>query len=137
MQRRLVRDKVSELGVRFVIGIRGAHSAITKRWGGGVGPQFGGGIGGQTTHKSTSANLVILDLERSNTVARLSASASGTGDAGFIVVVPYFSPVPDTEKIVCEDIGERVVALLQGNPQPESNKTAPGRDSRLRNEARF
>jgi hypothetical protein len=113
----IVKQKVDDLRARYIVTISGESVTHTENWGGVIGgPQAAVVIAGGKTEESIALNASILDLRKVQSVADIEATAKGSGQSGFIVVIPYVF-IPETATIVCKAITERVVAYFRGEPQ--------------------
>lgn len=117
LARPLIKDKISELGVRYVVALSGQTTYQTQRWGGVI----GGGtyprgaafiLGGTETDKQTKISAAVLDLSEVRLAKKIDVSAEGEGAAGMIVFIPYVFLPPATEVISCEALADRIAAFL-------------------------
>ena len=113
----IVKQRIDVLRLRYVVTISGAKDTQTENWGGAFGgPQAAFVIGGSKTEESTALNASILDMRKVQSVAKIEATAEGSGGAGLILVIPYIF-LPETATIACKAIAKRVVAYFRGQPQ--------------------
>jgi hypothetical protein len=127
MDRPIVRQKIRAFGVRYVVAVGGRTGGEMGHWGGTVaqGPGIAAAITGVHVKTTTELAAVILDLERTEPVGQVSASATGTSGAGVLLIIPYVYFGPDTEQVTCEAIAQRVVGFLTGKPRsrvPDNKK---------------
>ncbi len=110
LARPLVKDKISELGVRYVIFIAGGTTGSPADAHGLGGLGYYGWLGLHWWDRETSWAAVIWDLMRAGEVCKVEATASGTAIMpAFIIPVPI---MPMTETTACEELGRQIVELL-------------------------
>lgn len=108
LARPLVKDKISELGVRYVIFIGGG--TLSADGFPGVIPTYYGYFGLAWWERKTSLTAAVWDLKRAGEVGKAESTASGTA-----VMPAFFFPVPImpmTETTACKELGRQLVELL-------------------------
>jgi hypothetical protein len=128
----LVRRRLHELGVRYIVALRGGTTHEGHTWGGAVyGPGAGIIVGGAHERFQTLLGARILDLQRIQSVAQVEAEGKGEFAAGMLVIIPY-AYGKSSVKAACATIAQRVAAYFTGTPQglPEPVETKKGPSER-------
>ncbi len=102
-----IKDRISDLGIRYVLAIRGRTTSHTSG-------ASGVGVAVWNTDKRTEISAVILDLKEGHLVKSIYVSADGEGASGVIGFVPYVFLPPATEAISCEALANQIIAFLNG-----------------------
>ena len=118
------KERVTSLGVRYLISIVGGTEQSGHTGVGGIGGGPGPGIliiGGGWDRKS-SLIASVLDLQQERIAGQVEASASG--HPWFLIMVPGpIIGVPAfTESKVCEDLGEAVAKFIAGEDVSKSEE---------------
>jgi hypothetical protein len=112
----LVRQRIADLHVRYVITIGGEMSAHEETWGGGFGNPYAIVIGGATKTEKTVLSATLLDMRQLRSVGRIEAEGKGGSGMGLIVIIPYAYSV-SSMKAACRSIAGRIAAYVTGKPQ--------------------
>ena len=116
----VVRNRVTELGVRYVIVVGGRTSQREgDSWGGAVSSGAGAvGLGGISIERNTWADVIVLDMEQLRPVAEMKASAASSGEMGILLFIPYGIPPGGTESSACQALAHSIIEFLTGNSTP-------------------
>jgi hypothetical protein len=110
LARPLVKDKISELGVRYVIFIAGDTTGSPADAHGLSDITFAGWWGLHWWDRETSLAAIVWDLKKAEEVCKVEATASGTTIMPAIIIpIPI---MPMTETTTCEELGRQLVELL-------------------------
>jgi hypothetical protein len=116
LERRLVSEKLGELGVRYIVDVRGSSQERPDRLVIGTPPWA---LGARWAERDASLRASVWDVKSAELAGELHASASGTFVIGAVSIVPvYFNPAP-TESMVCENIGSELAKFLGNGPSQE------------------
>lgn len=118
MVQSLVKERLDDLRIRYVVTIKGGTSVLPESdWGGGIGGAGPGVyIGGAEWEETTTLTAGILDMKEIRLVDQVSAVGHGVTAVGIIALLPYAYSVSSL-KAACKTIVERVVAHVTGKPQ--------------------
>jgi len=121
----MVKRRVEELSIRYVLVVESAIDLKETGWGGAIGGPGGAIIiGGAGLSERTTLSANILDLRRLRSVDRIEAEGKGGVGAGIIVIIPYAYSV-SSMKAACETIAQRVAGYVSGAPQAPSVRPRP------------
>lgn len=121
----MVKRRVEELRVRYVLVVESTLDLKETGWGGAIGGPGGAiVIGGAGLSEKTTLSANILDLRRLRSVDRIEVEGRGGVGAGIIVIIPYAYSV-SSMKAACETIAQRVAQYLRAEPQSPSVRPPP------------
>jgi hypothetical protein len=115
MGRPAVLRRIEDLGLRYVVSLTGGSETVgNDGWGGCAGGYAAVAcVGGAGIERKTDLTAAILDLTARRSVGEVTATGSGTFEAGLILLVPYIL-VTSTEADTCLALAHRVGALIAG-----------------------
>ncbi len=125
----LVRERISSLGVRYVIRVGGA--TIQQPFEGpifcGFGPGGGGCFGYVAADRESHISATIWDLEEANSQGTVEVEASGTMVIP-VFILPFFVTPAMTETYTCGVMGERLARFISGEKRGDDdlNESLPG-----------
>lgn len=115
MDKAEVQERISSLGVRYVVMVTKGKTG-EDRHGGivcGAGTGGGGCLGLSWWDRKSELGLTIWDLRNKARAGSLEANATGTGIMpAFLLPIPLYMPA--TESAVCTELGSRLGKLLRG-----------------------
>ena len=120
LQQPVVNERITSLGVRYVVSVGGSHTKSADDVGGAAGVIVLGG------EDQSQLSARLWDLQLAKSMGSITASASGHFAAGVIAIVP-FAFGPDTKGKVCNDVGWRLAQFLSGGKlaEPQTNTPTP------------
>ena len=118
------RERISSLGIRYLIFLRGATEEKGDASAGGVaGPGAGVLVIGGSWDRNTRLSASILDLKQSREAGSVAASASGRPWFFAVLPSPLILGMPAfTESKACGELGQELVRFLAGERQTETEE---------------
>jgi hypothetical protein len=112
LKNRVVQDRISKLGVRYVIFLSGGtgHSSTRSEI-------FIPGLFGSVTisdEYSTDIWVTVCDLKELKLLLKTDSHERGSSYWGFVYVIPFLIPGRNTEDLVCDEIVEKLTPHLPG-----------------------
>ncbi len=114
----IVRQRVDDLRIRYLISLSATLDTQDRDWNRSY--EFIVMFGGET-RETISLKATILDMRKIKPVAEIQAAAEGTHRVGIILFIPYVL-TPDTTKVVCKAIANRLVNYFKGDDEAPSVK---------------
>ncbi len=108
----LVRAKIAQLNIRYLITVSGGTSS-EEDWGVTFVyplPLGAASVGKQSSELSAS----IWDLKQGTSAGAAQVTASGVGRFAMVTIVPVLIMIPRTEKAACRELGNQLIAFLTG-----------------------
>ena len=123
----LVRAKIAQLNIRYLITVSGGTSseedsefAFAFPIGAGAVPLGAASVGTQSSELSAS----IWDLKQGTSAGAAQVTASGVGRFAMVTIVPVLIMIPRTEKAACRELGNQLIAFLTGAELPPKSSAA-------------
>lgn len=115
MDRPAVFRRIDDLGLRYVVSLTGGSETVgNDGWGGCAGGYAAVAcVGGAEVERKTELTAAVYDLTARQSVGEVTATGSGTFEAGLILFVPYIL-VSTTEADTCHALAHRVGAYIVG-----------------------
>lgn len=112
LSKRVVRERIRELGVRYLIGV-GGSTFETEPKGAAIGAKFLGVFGAAWWNKETVLSVQIWDFENTSSKEEVKSTASGKAVMPmFMVPIPL---APATEGEACEKAAQKIAKFMRGN----------------------
>ena len=109
LARPLVQDRISELGVRYIIVLAGG-TKVDSSWKRPFFCGYSGCLGLTWWDRKTNLLAIVWDMKAGNKAGELTATSSGTAVVpAFVIPIPF---IPLTETTACSDLGRHLVEFL-------------------------
>lgn len=114
LERQLVRQRVADSGVRYIVWVDGVTRKTDS--GGGmscaIGPGGGGCIGFGWWEKESDYDALVWDLKQARTAGTISTNVVGTSAmVGVIVPLPFIARV---QGAACDRLADQIAGFLRG-----------------------